>query len=205
MMKKTSIYVACFIAIVLLLHSSSVIAQQPTLAGFQRQVQRRVARDQAVQIGLQKVPRTNNGEVDQKERNRLMQRASDVDDDNVAWLRKQVSKLGVPDPSVLGKKTAEGFFLLILHADRDRELQQKCIGLMKNAPGQWPESYVKLLERRASNPPPVKIKLPPLNETKEGTDGKLAPASGDKVQRLFQFPNHQVDPQTHLQKQNGAP
>ena len=109
----TSKFIASSISILLLLFCSTAIAQQPTLAGFQRQVQQRVARDQAVRIGLQKIPRTSSGEVNQKEHSRLMQRASDVDDQNAAWLRKQVSKIGVPDPAVLGKKCADGFLSLI--------------------------------------------------------------------------------------------
>lgn len=178
MILKISKTIACSmpIALLLLLLCTSVMAQHPTLAGFQRQVQLRVARDQAARIGLRNVPRTISGEVDQKEHNRLMQRASDVDDENVAWLRKQVPKIGVPDPSVLGKKCTDGFFLLMLHADRDRELQRKCIGLMKKAPDQWPASYVELLERRASNPPPRKIKLSQPDQTKED-DGEDEPSA----------------------------
>lgn len=171
-MSEISKFVTCLLWIFFLW--SPVQAQRPSLVGFQRQVQRRVARDQAVRFGLMQVPLTKNGEFNRKEHNRLMQRASDVDEDNVAWLRKQVAKLGVPDPSVLGKQTADGFFLLILHADRDRKLQQKCLGLMKETPGQWPKSYIQRLETRVKFPPPLKIKLTP-NETKnESNDSETA-------------------------------
>jgi hypothetical protein len=155
---------ACGIFSLLIVFNGSVSAQQPTLAGFQKQIQRRVARDQAVRVALQKVPPAKTGEADQKELHRLMQRASDVDDQNVAWLRKQVSKIGVPDPAVLGKKCADGWFLLVLHADRDREFQRKCLGLMKKAPQQWPAAYVERLEQRTSLPEPKKITLPRPDE-----------------------------------------
>lgn len=158
---------------------SWVGAQQPTLAGFQKQVQRRLARDQAVRYALIEVSANQNGKFDRKKYNRVAKRASDVDDQNVAWLRKQVAKVGMPDPAVLGQECTQGFFLLILHADRDREFQRRCIGLMKKEPDQWSESYVKWLEIRASGPPPMKIKLSDPGETKNDAGEDQTTSSGD--------------------------
>lgn len=161
---------------------SRVGAQQPTLTGFQKQVQRRLARDQAVRYALIEVAGNKNGKFDRKKYNRVAKRASDVDDQNVAWLRKQVSKVGMPDPAVLGRECTHGFFLLILHADRDREFQRKCIGLMKKEPDQWSESYVSWLEMRASGPPPMKIKLSDPDETKNDAGENQVHRSVDSIE-----------------------
>jgi len=89
---------------------------------------------------------------DDNELKRLEKRASDVDDENLAWLKKLIEAHGFPKSSEIGKKSADEFYLLVVHADRDREFQKDCLERMKEMPQQWPRGYVSALERRASFP-----------------------------------------------------
>ena len=175
-------------------------AQHLTLSSFQKQVQRRVARDQAVRYALIELERNTTGESYQKKYYRAAKRASDVDEQNVAWLRKQVAKIGMPAPAVLGRECAEGFFLLIIHADRDREFQRECIRLMKKGPNQWPESYVNKLELRVSLPLPRKLKLPNSDEKKNKTIADQPSTLGDALRIVLNWPQKQVAPPKSAKK-----
>ena len=49
---------------------------------------------------------------------------------------------------VLGNRSAEHFFLLLLHADRDPTFQLNCLKALNSKTAQWPESFPQLLEKR---------------------------------------------------------
>ncbi len=128
------------------------------LARFQKDLAKRVVKDQGVRYALidfnQESRKPGAEPKDEKEYFRLAKRASDVDENNLKWLKKQISKFGFPDPSQIGQRSAVEFYLLILHADRDREFQKDCIGRMKDS-SEWSDesvwsSRLKALERRAS-------------------------------------------------------
>ena len=100
-------------------------------------MKQRIGRDQAVRIALQKYSKRvlkAKKKVDRKEWDKLAKRASDVDNDNLKWLKKQVADYGWPPLSTVGKRTAEEWFILVLHADRDREFQHRCVELMEKLP-----------------------------------------------------------------------
>lgn len=131
------------------------VQQQPNkaLAVFKKEIKKRVARDQAARIAYLKhvamldkkgVPRK-----DDKRLVRLVKRATDVDANNIAWIKSQIKRLGFPRVSEIGSETADSFFLLLIHADRDREFQKRCVEQMKEMPDEWAQSYVdKLVLRR---------------------------------------------------------
>ena len=97
----------------------------------------------------------------QKQMGRLLKKASDIDANNLAWLKKQLSQHGFPKVSEIGRASADEWFLLLLHADRDKAFQKKCLDLMKQLPDEWGETYVTRLELRASSPPAPTITLKP--------------------------------------------
>ena len=135
------------------------VIDAPELAKFQKELSKRVKRDQGVRIALIKYRKrmskketSQKPKSDDKELKRLEKRASDVDDENLAWLKKLIKNHGFPKSSEIGEKSAEEFFLLVLHADRDREFQKDSLAHMKKMPKQWSRGYVSLLERRSSFP-----------------------------------------------------
>ena len=137
-----------------------------TLENFQKELHKRVLRDQAVRKALIKftsrAKQLNSTESDQKKLNRLMKRASDTDDKNLVWLKKHISKHGFPAVSRIGVKAADEFFLLVLHADRDRVFQKECLEQMKQMPDEWASSYCQLLKLRIGRPS-SRTREPPKN------------------------------------------
>jgi uncharacterized protein (TIGR03067 family) len=56
-----------------------------------------------------------------------------VDEANTAWLKGVVDKHGWPGHALVGTDGAQAAFLLVQHADRDREFQKKCLPLLAAA------------------------------------------------------------------------
>jgi len=138
-------------------------APQSAVEAFQRHVKQRFAKDQATRIAMEKAaPHANKdkpfGEKDHLKHQRLAQRAIDVDAGNVKWLKKHVSKFGLPAPSLIGADTAERMFVLLIHADRDRKFQQECVELMEASPTEWPAKYPERLKTRLEFTAPLKLK-----------------------------------------------
>ena len=129
---------------------------QETLQKFAKELQRRVSRDQiarrALSRHLEKLKKSGRDTKGDEKLKRLMKRASDTDGENLAWVKKHISNFGFPTVSAIGNKSANEFYLLILHADRDREFQKRCVKKMKEMPSEWPESYTKQLEGRSTSP-----------------------------------------------------
>lgn len=148
------------------------IQQQPkqALAVFQKEIKKRVARDQAARIAYlkqtAKLEKKGESPKDDKRLIRLVERAVDVDKKNIAWLKEQIKRFGYPRVSEIGSDTADGFFLLIIHADRDRAFQKRCIEQMKEMPDEWPESYVEklMLRRKMTASMNLKQISPPATE-----------------------------------------
>ncbi len=133
---------------------------QKALARFQKDLAKRVVKDQGVRYALidfnKNAAKPGAEPRDEKEYFRLAKRASDVDENNLKWLKKQIAKWGFPEPSQIGTRSAEEFYLLILHADRDRDFQKDCIRRMRESQ-EWSEepvwsSKLKWLAMRASGP-----------------------------------------------------
>jgi hypothetical protein len=63
--------------------------------------------------------------------NSLKLRLEDADSQNLIWLKEVVTKHGWPSKSLVGGQGAKDAWLLVQHADTDRDFQQKCLDQMK--------------------------------------------------------------------------
>lgn len=64
----------------------------------------------------------------------LTDRLKDEDRQNLIWLKAVVSKHGWPGKSLVGGQAAKDAWLLVQHADQDREFQQQCLNRMQALP-----------------------------------------------------------------------
>lgn len=152
---------------------------------FQRELSKRVNRDQATRKAIIRFQsQTKNkkaNEAEQKRYMKLLKKASDTDQSNLTWQKKLIAIHGFPSYSELGVRSAEEFFLLILHADRDRKFQKRCLKYLEEVKLGWPEKYLQLLQLRLKQPLPPTIKLtdtrlkrlvPPTIETPDPSSDK---------------------------------
>lgn len=63
--------------------------------------------------------------------NALKRRLEDADNQNLIWLKGVVAKHGWLSKSLVGGQGAKDAWILVQHADTDRDFQQKCLDLMK--------------------------------------------------------------------------
>jgi len=61
----------------------------------------------------------------------IVKKLLDLDHANTKWLKEVVDKYGWPGRSLVGDDGAHSAWLLVQHADKDREFQKKCLELMK--------------------------------------------------------------------------
>lgn len=118
---------------------------------FQRELKQRVNRDQLARIALNKSlarSKNNSNGIDQERHNRLVKKASETDGENLVWLKKIRSLHGLPRAEQLNGKTAEHFFLLVLHADRDPDFQRKFLDHLGTKSNGWPSRFEDLLKKR---------------------------------------------------------
>ncbi|HEY4262824.1 MAG TPA: DUF6624 domain-containing protein [Schlesneria sp.] len=66
--------------------------------------------------------------------NSLKRRLEDADSQNLFWLKEIVTKHGWPSKSLVGGQGAKDAWILVQHADTDRDFQQKCLDQMKALP-----------------------------------------------------------------------
>lgn len=64
----------------------------------------------------------------------LVEKMSLVDEKNTARMKQIVAKHGWPGKTLVGQAGAANAWLLVQHADKDREFQKKCLGLMEAMP-----------------------------------------------------------------------
>lgn len=64
---------------------------------------------------------------------RLRDRLAEIDKANTARLKQIVADHGWPGKTLVGAEGAHDAWLLVQHADRDREFQAKCLELLANA------------------------------------------------------------------------
>lgn len=115
--------------------------KEPELA---RELSVRVESDQAVRQGFINfiVNHKLNGNVnlatlDRKiaaEYTTVIEKLQSEDRKNVQWLKEVVSRHGWPGKSLVGSKCAHSAWLLVQHADSDREFQQTCLAKMEALP-----------------------------------------------------------------------
>lgn len=153
-------FAICFSVLVFLLpievSNGQVDSPSPALRKFKRELAKRASKDQAARIALNKfnvrAAKIGRERTDKRKYFRLAKRASDTDESNLKWLKEQIAKHGFPTPSQLGTQSTDYFYLLLLHADRDREFQKECVQRMREKDSEWPELEWRLLEKRASGP-----------------------------------------------------
>jgi hypothetical protein len=63
----------------------------------------------------------------------LIQQGQEIDRKNTAWLKEVVAKHGWPGKSLVGRDGAQAAWLLVQHADLDRDFQKKCLPLVAEA------------------------------------------------------------------------
>jgi hypothetical protein len=64
----------------------------------------------------------------------IVDRLTEVDQDNTLWLGELVSRRGWPIHSMVGEQAAAAAWLLAQHADQNPALQRRFLDLMENAP-----------------------------------------------------------------------
>lgn len=56
-----------------------------------------------------------------------------IDGENTEFMKKVIDRHGWPGKSLVGEEAANAAWLLVQHADADREFQNRCLGLIKTA------------------------------------------------------------------------
>ena len=132
-------------------------------ASFQRQLRRRVAKDQAARYALieflQRTSTIQKG-FDTERYDKLNKEASDIDGDNIAWLKRIEEEQGFPSAQQLDEESGEQLFLLLIHADRDPEFRRKILAHMRSEESAWPEKHINLLETRLELTENTQLNIP---------------------------------------------
>jgi hypothetical protein len=74
---------------------------------------------------------TDPAKAKQAENEPVAKKLAEIDEANTKWLKGIVDKHGWPGTKLVSEHGAHDAWLLVQHADRDREFQKKCLGLMK--------------------------------------------------------------------------
>jgi hypothetical protein len=79
----------------------------------------------------------------------IVNRLTDVDQDNTSWLRNLVERRGWPSRSLVGDDGAAAAWLLAQHGDHDPKFQRRCLDLMCALPSieVRPEDVALLTDR----------------------------------------------------------
>ena len=112
----------------------------------------------------------------------LETRVTDEDKQNLIWLKGVVEKYGWPGKSLVGSAGAQNAWLLIQHADSDRDFQQQCLTKMEAMPkGEVTPGNIAYLTDR--------VLIGTGKKQKYGTqatikDGKLTPSPIDDEEHV---------------------
>ncbi len=124
---------------------SSPLIELPEL---EKELAERVKRDQAARFKLIEVMQQQSADPSKSDTNQetkgveeakaksaaLIHDLSSIDDDNRAWLKTIVATHGWPGKKLVGEKGAHDAWLLVQHADADREFQKSCLAKMEQLP-----------------------------------------------------------------------
>ncbi|MEQ1903200.1 MAG: DUF6624 domain-containing protein [Pirellulaceae bacterium] len=128
--------------------SASDTTRPIELPELAKELAERVKRDQAARFKLIEVMQlqsTGASKNNDKQENKddaaakaksaaLIHDLASIDDDNRAWLKTIVEKHGWPSKKLVGEKGAHDAWLLVQHADADREFQKSCLAKMEQLP-----------------------------------------------------------------------
>ena len=97
---------------------------------------KRVKDDQAARMEIiewMKKHQTNDPEKLKKMNDEpIVKKLLEIDHGNTKWLKEIVDTYGWPSRSMVGDDGAHCAWLLVQHADKDREFQKKCLEMMKD-------------------------------------------------------------------------
>jgi hypothetical protein len=118
--------------------------ETPKLPELQKELQSRFKKDQDARMALINFIAKNKfgGSVAsahlepalREEHEKLLQQVQAVDRDDLAWMKEIIAKHGWPGKSLVGKPGADAAWLLVQHADTDRDFQELCLKKMKEMP-----------------------------------------------------------------------
>ena len=99
---------------------------------LRRELLERVERDQSARRALiERMQKTGQDKVDPQQMQEIMKELHKVDSENRQWLKEIVDESGWPGKTKVKKDGAHAAWLLVQHADADREFQKKCLKLME--------------------------------------------------------------------------
>lgn len=110
-------------------------AQDPTMPELREELLSRVEADQKARFKLIEAmkPKTAGGQPGQPGPE-LMAELAKIDEENTAWLAGVIDEHGWPGKTEVSEDGAHSAWLLVQHADRNRNFQKKCLELMKAEP-----------------------------------------------------------------------
>ena len=115
---------------------------EPDWTDVQEELAKRVEEDQSLRTQFM------SGEIDGE----LIERVTEVDAANTAWMKDLVAEHGWPGNSRVGEKGAGDAWLLVQHADQDLEFQERCLELLRQAvpAGEANPQHLAYLEDRVA-------------------------------------------------------
>lgn len=122
---------------------ASLRGGEPDWTDVQEELAKRVDEDQALRTKLM-----SGGQLDME----LVERVTEVDADNTAFMKDLVAEHGWPGKSRVGEKGAGDAWLLVQHADQDVEFQERCLELLRAAvpAGEVDAKHLAYLEDRVA-------------------------------------------------------
>lgn len=102
------------------------------LPEIRKELAKRVAEDQKARMQMLEANRKSITEDTRK--SVLHDAVNRIDEENRAWLAERVEEHGWLGRTLVGDDGAHHAWLLVQHADRDREFQKKCLALMSAMP-----------------------------------------------------------------------
>jgi tRNA A37 N6-isopentenylltransferase MiaA len=115
--------------------AGSIVADEPNLhQELRKELAAMVKVDQEVRNEFIKLLNKENADSDaaKKGDSPLAKKLEEIDRKNTARMKEIVAKHGWPGKSVVGADGAHDAWLLIQHADKDRDFQKRCLALMKD-------------------------------------------------------------------------
>jgi hypothetical protein len=135
--------VSLFLTLCLVAPSADPPPATPKAPQLRKDIQARVKTDQDARFALiafmakHKVTGKPGADLGPKlfgEYDKLLKRMQEIDEKNTAWMKGVVEKHGWPGKALVGVDGAHSAWLLVQHADRDRDFQESCLKKMEAMP-----------------------------------------------------------------------
>lgn len=91
---------------------------------LRQEILKMVEKDQEIRTEIIEAPSPNEA---------ALRRMTKIDRKNTARMKEIIAKHGWPGKSLVGEDGAEAAWLLVQHADKDREFQKRCLKLLERA------------------------------------------------------------------------